>query len=130
MTGDDNRSQGATFHQPGWTVTVHGNFIQAAGDVNLSVDSSKENLIDALREFRENLAKLETLEAEQRSTAVSEVDAAIREAEQETPASNKIAQRLDSVKETLSSFAGAAEETTKAIKTVAQLAKWAIAIIA
>jgi hypothetical protein len=121
----DPTNPGPVFQQSNWT--VQGNVYNVAGDLVLSKESTKTDFQQVLDDLKQEILKLQSLDASRKEELARDVESAQRESKRETPEKNIVVSRLNTVKATLEAVKDTVLGANDVAKTVAQVALWAAA---
>ncbi len=122
MSGE-RESSAPLFSQPNWT--VHGDVYNTAGDLILTKTSTSQDLVAAIEDFKNEVARLEDIDANRKAEIVSDLDASVQEARRENPSKATVVDRLKHAESVLEAGSSTAEKAWKLAKTLGSIALWA-----
>jgi hypothetical protein len=110
---------GSVFNQPNWQVS--GNVYNIAGDLNVSANSSKDEFLAALRQFKSEIAKAKDLPNDQADELQEDVDSAIKAIDKPQPNKERAVERLTTIQKVLDRLKGSAESALALGKLIGQV---------
>jgi hypothetical protein len=93
-----------TFNQPNWK--VEGNVYNIAGDMNVSANSSKDEFLAALRQFKSEIDKAKDLPADRADEMKDDVDSAIKAIDKPQPNKERAVERLTAIQKVIDGLKG------------------------
>jgi len=109
----------SAFDQRGWNVA--GNVYNIAGDLNISANSSKDEFLTALRQFKSELDKAQDLPADKADDLKEDVDSAIKAIDKPNPNKERAVERLTTIQKVLDGLKGSATSALALGKLVGQM---------